>query len=394
MTGAFLQGRPYPDELFCLPCPEILTAMGLHTTALTRVKRACYGLVDAPLEWYRSVSTAFQKLGLTRTWSDPCCWIFAPHGTVQGIISAHVDDFVFSGSDTDQEWQDLLQAIRTEFKWSDWETKAFTQCGVYIEQDADFSIFLSQEKYVDQLKYINIRAHRRKEKHAETDDYEKSQLRSLLGGISWHAQQVAPHFSAEVGLLLSEINRSTVETLNKANQLLHQVKNMRSHRLKVHSLPLDNLGLFAWCDAAKQNRCDGSSTAGIVIGASSLNLLQGSVESVSLLAWHSSKITRICSSPGSSEAIAAVNAEDLLYFVRFLFQEMLGSKVNVRNINEVVNQVAGCVITDSRNVYDKLSTEVLCMRGAEKCTDLELLSLKEAHVVIRWVHSEAQQRTL
>ena len=116
---------------------------------------------------------------------------------------------------------------------------------------------------------------------------------------------MAPHFSAEVGLLLSEINRSTVETLNKANQLLHQVKNMRSQRLKVHSLPLDNLGLFAWCDAAKQNRCDGSSTAGIVIGASSLNLLQGSVESVSLLAWHSSKITRICRSPGSSEAIAA-----------------------------------------------------------------------------------------
>lgn len=73
---------------------------------------------------------------------------------------------------------------------------------------------------------------------------------------------------------------------------------------------------------------------------------------------------------------------------------MLGSKVDVRNINEVANQVPGCVITDSRNVYDKLSTEVLCMRGAEKRTDLELLSLKEAqvsnHVVIRWVHSEAQ----
>lgn len=174
VTGAFLQGRPYPDELFCLPCPEILTSM----------------------------------------------------------------------------------------------------------QDADFSISLSQEKYVDELKYINIRAHRRKEQHAETDECEKSQLRSLLGGISWHAQQVAPHFSAEVGLLLSEIIRSTVETMNSANQLLHQVKNRRSHRLKVHSLPLNNLGLFAWRDAAKQNRCDGSSTAGIVIGASSLNLLQGSVESI------------------------------------------------------------------------------------------------------------------
>ena len=43
--------------------------MGLPTTALTRVKPACYGLVGVPLEWYRSVSAAFQKLGLTRTWS-------------------------------------------------------------------------------------------------------------------------------------------------------------------------------------------------------------------------------------------------------------------------------------------------------------------------------------
>ena len=64
------KGDVNPDELFCLPCPEIFTSMGLPTTALTRVKPACYGLVGAPLEWYRSVSAALQKLGLTRTtWS-------------------------------------------------------------------------------------------------------------------------------------------------------------------------------------------------------------------------------------------------------------------------------------------------------------------------------------
>ena len=50
--------------------------------------------------------------------------------------------------------------------------------------------------------------------------------------------------------------------------------------------------------------------------------------------------------------------------------------------------------TDSRNVDDKLETEVLSVKGAEKRTDLELLSLKSAQVrnavEIRWVHSEAQ----
>lgn len=51
-------------------------------------------------------------------------------------------------------------------------------------------------------------------------------------------------------------------------------------------------------------------------------------------------------------------------------------------------------MSDSRNVYDKLNTEVLLVRGAEKRTDISLLALKEAQVrngvEVRWVHSEAQ----
>ncbi|CAL1156473.1 unnamed protein product, partial [Cladocopium goreaui] len=95
VTGAFLQSRPYPDDLFCIPCPEICERMGLPAESITKVKKACYGLVD---------------------------------------------------------------------------------------------------------------------------ESEKTQLRALLGGVSWHAQQVAPHFSAEVGLLLSEVNKSTIETIYKANR--------------------------------------------------------------------------------------------------------------------------------------------------------------------------------
>ena len=66
----------------------------------------------------------------------------------------------------------------------------------------------------------------------------------------------------------------------------------------------------------------------------------------------------------------------------------------MRDAQAAVRKVPGCLVTDSRNVYDKLSNEVLVVKGAEKRTDLELLGLKEAHaatdLVIRWVHSEAQ----
>ena len=174
-------------------------------------------VVDAPLEWYRSVCTFFRELGLKRTWFDPCCWAFHQSGVLKGIITAHVDDFMFSGDENCKEWNQILTSIKDQYRWSDWESDRFVQCGVLIEQHADFSFSLSQEKYVSDLKYIRLRSHRKKDRKESTDDWEKTQLRALLGGVSWHAQQVAPHFSAEVGLILCEINRSTIETVFIAN---------------------------------------------------------------------------------------------------------------------------------------------------------------------------------
>eukprot|EP00435_Cladocopium_sp_Y103_P052562 s251_g16.t1 len=368
--------------------------MGLPPESVTRVRRACYGLVDAPLEWYRSVYTFFQTLGLQRCWSDPCCWKLVVQGELKGLISGHVDDFLFSGCPTDPIWSKTIAAIQKEYRWSDWEQGKFTQCGVLIEAQPDGSYLLSQEQYVEELKYIPIRAHRKRERNSPTDDFEKSQLRTLLGGIRWHAQQVAPHFSAEVSVLLSEVTKSTVETLFRANKLIDQVKNMKGHKMVIHKIPPENWALFAWADAASQNRPDGGSTQGIVIGLATEGLLRGECEPVSILAWHSSKIARVCTSPGSSEAFAAVNAEDLLCFCRFQVAEMRGFPVDIRHPNEVINSISGCLISDSRNVYNKVSSEVLCAKGAERRVDLTLMRIKESQqvnqVIVRWVHSDAQ----
>lgn len=371
VTGAFLQSREYPDELLCIPCPEICAAMGLPPNSLTRVKKACNGLVDAPLEWYRSVSTFFAQLGLKRTWSDPCCWTLQKQGKLHGISTGHVDDFMFSGHPEDKVWQAVEKAIKAEYRWTDWEQDKFVQCGVLIEREQDGSYSLSQEKYVEDLKYIPIRASRKRDKHSHTDEYEKTQLRALLGGISWHAQQVAPHFSAEVGLLLSEVNQSTVDTLQTANRLLEHVKSMKSHRLQIHYIPLEELMVTAWADAAALNRSRGGSTQGIVVGITPKSLLKGECTAVSIIAWHSSRITRVCTSPGSSEAFAAANAEDLIYYCRFQLAELLGHPLNIRNPNDLVNKIQGCLVMDSRHVFDKLVTEVVVAKGAEKRTDID-----------------------
>ncbi|CAE7688746.1 RE1 [Symbiodinium sp. CCMP2592] len=378
------------------PCYEhrSTTAMGISENSVTRIKRACYGLVDAPLEWYRTVDTFLRSIGLERSSSDSCVWCYRRDGILKGLISGHVDDFIFGGDEDDAGWRDVLDQIQKQFKWGDWEVDKFTQCGVLIET-TERGFELSQPSYLEGLSEISVNATRRKDRSAGTTDRERTLLRALLGGLSWHAQQVAPHLSADVSLLLSEVGRSTVDTIIRANMLLSHTKARKEHKLIIHKhAPDAELVLVAWVDAAAQSRVDGGSTQGIVIGIAPQQLLQGEVCDISLMSWHSSKIDRCCRSPGASEALAAINGEDNLYYARYQWSELLYGNQDIRKPDITVTRTPGCLVTDSRNVYDKMSQEVIVVKGAEKRTSIELLGLKEAqrrtNVIIRWVHSEAQ----
>ena len=270
----------------------------------------------------------------------------------------------------------------------------FTQCGVVVEQKPE-GFELSQPSYLDNLQEIGVNATRRKDLTQPTTDREKTQLRALLGGISWHSQQVAPYLAAEVSLLLTEVSRSSVETILKANMLLANAKAKQAYKMKIHAFEEnDDLVMIMWVDAANGNRAEGGSTQGLFLGMAPRSILEGSVTGVSPIAWHSQKIDRACRSPGAAEAQAAVNGEDCLYYGRYGWSELLHGSGNLREPDLIVSKTSGCLVTDSRNVYDRLITEVLVVKGAEKRTSLELLSIKESQartqVQLRWVHSEAQ----
>ena len=314
---------------------------------------------------------------------------------VGDAATGRLDDFLFGGASGDAEWQQILKKIKDKFRWGDWEEDTFTQCGVLITQTPE-GFELSQKKYVEEhVVEVPLPSSRRKTPKAETTDREKTALRATLGALSWHGQQVAPQISAEVGLLLSEVSKSTVETIIRTNILVQHTRARKDYKILVHRFaPTEELCLYAWVDAGSQNRPDGGSTQGIVIGIGPRGLLRGDLGSITLLSWHSNRIDRTCRSPGAAEALAAVNGEDILYFARFQMAEIEEGCKGARNPNSLVRRIPGCVVTDSRNVYDKMSTEVLSRKGAEKRSNLEMSGLKEAQssvgVTLRWVHSEAQ----
>ena len=148
-----------------------------------------------------------------------------------------------------------------------------------FEEQPDNSYHLSQPSYMEKVNEIPVSSSRRKEHQSKLISREQTQLRAALGSLSWHAQQVAPHFSAEVDLLLSEIAHGSVETIHKTNKLIHAAHQRKDHKMIIHRFPQDvEVGLFVWADAVGQNRKDGSSTQGLFLGLAPASLLEGNME--------------------------------------------------------------------------------------------------------------------
>ena len=364
----------------------------------TRLQRAAYGLVEAPLWWYKSVSGFLSSIGFTRLRTEPCIWVyFDEHDTPRSIISGHVDDFLFGGSDDDPLHHELMAKIREKFNWGTWENTPFVQCGVRVTQHEDFGFTLDQDDFVKNISKIHLSRDRERQRDAATTDGEKTQMRAVLGSLSWVCGQVDFLHSVDVGFLISTVPHSTIQDVVKLNLLVEDVQHQHV-RIKIHAMKkLEPVDLVAWGDAGWANRPDNtSSTEGIIIGIAPRTLRDGKMSPVTLLSWHSNKIDRTCRSPACAETHAVVDAEDELYHLRHMWSEMHHSpkRLSKMSPDEIVALTSGLTVTDSKNLYDKLNKDTQVVKGAERRADIEALSLKESSrhngMMLRWVHSDAQ----
>lgn len=293
VKAAFLQGQESEEQrqIFAKPVKELNEKLGGNEHSLVQIIKACYGLANAPAQWYHSVSSTMVQAGFEQLQSEPCCWRLMDrtepdHPQLIGLACAHVDDFLFGGESDHPAWQKALSTIYSSYQWSDWEVDCYQHCGVSPTQQSNGNITLSQADYCSTFDQITIKS---KDHHRTISDEEKQQLRGVLGALQWRVYQTAPQHGARLSALQSQLacpTGPTINTLLEANKLVKEVYAQRHLNLQYRKLDvksLEDVTFIAWTDAAVGNRRDLSSSGGYVIGATEPKIADGFRSQVNLV---------------------------------------------------------------------------------------------------------------
>ena len=148
-------------------------------------------------------------------------------------------------------------------------------------------------------------------------------LRGVNGSLQWLCTNSRVDLAAKVSLSASETANPTIESLQKANNIVRQAQRDDVLPIHIHAIPLDSLNFGVFSDAAWGVRPGGSSQGGYLVYASSHALTKGEEAPVGVIDWKSLKLSRTCRSSLSVESQAMADAIDILNFIRLFFADCL-----------------------------------------------------------------------
>lgn len=401
--SAFLQaeqGIGLQKKLYTTAVDEISQAMGVPYGTALEIIGAIYGLTNAPRIFWLDADEKLTRLGGEVHGIDKCMWVFYNQkGDVCGRVGAHVDDFLIMGDHGDSDWIRIRKSISQMYSWSPWKKGQFVFAGVHIHQHQDFSVFLSQENFCNDLRPITIDNERQRPKDDQLTSREISQCRGLIMKAQWRAIQTAPQYCCRIGLASSALTKPTLATMKEANAIVKELRKTSKDGLLLHSFAGEDLKwntvIFVhFGDAARNNRIDGSDTGGYITGVASPIILTGKEARMSVVDYRSWKLDRPARGSNGSEAQALYETEDKGWKARLFWALLHGKRLLRGNADELAACVESLLVTDSRGCYDALSNNDSPLLGMSNAkTGVELRSVQNgtregSQCYITWVPSD------
>ncbi|KAI1507549.1 Pol protein [Pyrenophora tritici-repentis] len=258
--NAFLNAR-VPRKLYCNTPEGFTTQFG----ALLLLRRALYGLKEAPLLWYQDLANTLQDLGLKQIPNTPC--LFANNSL---IVFFYVDDIVVlvhpSKLDIHKEFQDKL--------FKKYELRSMGQLnwflGIRVVRDiSQQSTWLIQDAFIDKVahKYNLMEgattlpdfpmAETNLEPNTVVDKALKKRYQQLVGSLAYISVFTRPDISLTHSILSRYLNNPGEQHLRAAIHAWRFLVKTRNFALKASALTPDNTDASFADDLSTRRSSDG-----------------------------------------------------------------------------------------------------------------------------------------
>eukprot|EP00435_Cladocopium_sp_Y103_P020687 s58_g5.t1 len=402
-SQAFMQGDSLKRDapLYCEPPEREL--LGLPCNCLIEIRKTVYGLVDAPYRWNQHLDQTFKSMGYVPSILDPCCYLLHSKNddnsmNLDGIIMVATDDLVSGGNERHLQ---LMEQLRSRYKFGKWEFDSGRFCGKDIHQRKDYSIHVSQQYYAEQKCWERISIPKNVSNDTQCDTEQVRVLREKVGALSWISKETRVDLAGSVALLMQAFPCPTIGDLKTCNKILKDANMYKDLGITIRPINPKELCVVVSSDAAWANAKDEEgghkSQAGYIVLSTDRSMLQGQETEFSMLSWKSHTLKRRTISTLSAETQAIVESAAVACWFRYLIAEMFYKEL-IRDGSidweTMLEPLEFGIVTDAKSVYDALTASTHSSSSTDKrtCIDLAIIReyLRRHNGCIRWIDGSVQ----
>ena len=351
VKAAFLQGSDLERDVFIRPPKERRV-----TGVIWKMKKRAYGLVDASRGFYLKLKSILLGFDCQVSAYDPAVFLYMPEGRLEGLLLAHIDDFLY-GTGSEIFFLNVLSKLRSAFVFGEENSVDFLYTGMRIVQE-DGKISVDQDQYIDSIEIPEFSYQNSRSSELVDDDWQ-SEFRTLVGKISWVASASRPDLSFNALMLSTKYGKASHYDMKLAVKIARKMKSDTSLCKFIDLGDINEWSLKGYGDAGFKSLPDKvSSSAGSVILVCNENI---GVECI--LQWQSKKIRRVVSSSTAAEALAVNNTISQMIFLKQFLRELTGVDLPLH------------VYTDSNNLYKPVLSSKIMVDARDQ---LEVIKIKES----------------
>ena len=186
---AFLSGDEDIRNIFISPPDDVRQMLNLDHVTVLRLRKAVYGLVNAPKKWWDRLKTSLVEHGFTSCALDPCAFVLRKSGKIHGVLGVHVYDAIGGGNEI---FDRIMTTVRKEFDFGAVDVGNFRFKGRQISQMPNGEIVCDMKQYKHELDQIDVSKADETKPERLLNSKEHTQFQGGVGSLGWFVDHCCP----------------------------------------------------------------------------------------------------------------------------------------------------------------------------------------------------------